>query len=1436
MKSLHRIKFALLAFGPLLLQLFNVSCSDGYKSSEASSIRQTVANEMGTKLEEALSTSSSSAIRLHSGTNFSSLIKPNELISAGIDLAASGSATDRSRGVHGFFHRFFSKSVQVDADTEGCGIAIPLFVKGVQVKLADPSILVSASNPLSDAQKIELIGVMMGVLSKNLMAVCSTLTTAQLNTLDGDIGEAAIANLDDAKIAKENITTAFGNIMGPYISNAKGGGRDVDQLDKIVLVISEAAAAAFSSSGANASDASSAMRGLIKDICTNLSGVELTQDKKNTIVSSAIEGASRGVESLGLSGNSTKAVDFLNDVKAGVSDAGVTVNSTILDQAASKGMEHAGVSSSIVSTVASGGVIPVLAFTSPAANYLISPTNMASVAVTGTCSVEGTVNLSGALTADVTCSSGTFSTNLNFTSAAEGNLTLNLDMTDSKGKSATRVSRIFIKDTTAPVLAFSTPAASSYVSSTGVSAFTIAGTCTEDGTVTISGAVSSTATCASGVFSKSLNVSSLSEGNFTLNLDMDDAAGNHATQKSRTFVKDTTAPVLAFSSPAASTLFKASGMAAFTVTGTCTEDGTISFSGASTSTVACSSGTFSKSFDFSASSEGNLTLNMDMDDAAGNHATQKSRIFIKDTTAPVIAFSSPAASTLFKASGMAAFTVTGTCTEDGTISFSGAATTTASCASGTFSKDFDFSASGEGNLTLNIDLDDAVGNHAVQKSRVFIKDTTAPVIAFSTPAALAYANSSNASAFTITGTCTEDGNIVISGAVSSTATCSSGTFSKSLNVSGLSEGNFTINLDMDDAIGNHATQKSRDFTKDTVLPVIAFSTPAASTYFKASGMAAFTVTGTCTEDGTISFTGAATSTVSCSSGTFSKSFDFSASGEGNLTLNMDLDDAAGNHAVQKSRIFIKDTTTPVLAFSTPAADSMVPLDHFTDFTITGTCSETATISISGAVTSTVSCSGGTFTKNLDVSGVAYGSFTLNLDFTDAAGNTATQVTRSFTNVIPQKMILFLTSSTTTGNIGSLNSANTLCNNSSNKPSGRTGKAIVSFGSSEEVRDMPALLSFSADTEVLGSNRTTIASSWNTMLAGGSLSTSLTNAGMSSADIWTFSNSDGSLHTNNCQNGTSSSSSDSGEFGRTSRSDDWWIAYTDNSCDQSKSLACMTIPGPAIEVSKLSQTSVSESGTTSTFTVRLATEPTGNVTMAVSSSDTTEGTVNKSSLTFTSANWYVPQVVTVTGADDGSQDGPISYAITFGNSSSSDGNYNNIATPSLSITTIDNEPVPPYILYLSTNRYDGGEYGGYSGANSICNADGNKPSGRTGYAMMSQGAGHQMKDLATLYGLDTSTAIQSAGGTVIASNWAALFSGTLTNSLQAAGLGTYAGFWTNSNADGTASATNCSSGSSSSSGVNGEVGKSEISSNGWINYYSNTQCDFIYHILCIAKAY
>ncbi|MBA3684304.1 MAG: hypothetical protein H0W72_03585, partial [Planctomycetes bacterium] len=97
----------------------------------------------------------------------------------------------------------------------------------------------------------------------------------------------------------------------------------------------------------------------------------------------------------------------------------------------------------------------------------------------------------------------------------------------------------------------------------------------------------------------------------------------------------------------------------------------------------------------------------------------------------------------------------------------------------------------------------------------------------------------------------------------------------------------------------------------------------------------------------------------------------------------------------------------------------------------------------------------------------------------------------------------------------------------------------------------------------------------------------------------------------------------------------------------------------------------ESGGTASFTVQLNTQPLANVTFGLVSSNTGEGTVSPASLTFTPANWYVVQTVTVTGVDlEDVDDTDISYQIVPG--AASGGDYTGIIPAPVFMENKDND--------------------------------------------------------------------------------------------------------------------------------------------------------------------
>ncbi|MEK0189337.1 calcium-binding protein, partial [Microcoleus anatoxicus PTRS2] len=110
----------------------------------------------------------------------------------------------------------------------------------------------------------------------------------------------------------------------------------------------------------------------------------------------------------------------------------------------------------------------------------------------------------------------------------------------------------------------------------------------------------------------------------------------------------------------------------------------------------------------------------------------------------------------------------------------------------------------------------------------------------------------------------------------------------------------------------------------------------------------------------------------------------------------------------------------------------------------------------------------------------------------------------------------------------------------------------------------------------------------------------------------------------------------------------------------------------ITVTPTTGLTTTEAGGKATFTVVLNTQPTADVTIPLTSSNTAEGTVDKSSLTFTPANWNVAQTVTVTGVDDSVVDGNIAYNIVTAAATSTDTNYSGVNATDVAVTNTDNE--------------------------------------------------------------------------------------------------------------------------------------------------------------------
>jgi hypothetical protein len=117
----------------------------------------------------------------------------------------------------------------------------------------------------------------------------------------------------------------------------------------------------------------------------------------------------------------------------------------------------------------------------------------------------------------------------------------------------------------------------------------------------------------------------------------------------------------------------------------------------------------------------------------------------------------------------------------------------------------------------------------------------------------------------------------------------------------------------------------------------------------------------------------------------------------------------------------------------------------------------------------------------------------------------------------------------------------------------------------------------------------------------------------------------------------------------------------------------------------------ESGGQATFSIVLGAQPSADVAIPLTSSNTQEGTIATTMVTFTHDDWNAPQLLTITGVDDHVADGPVAYTIVTGATTSSDPLFAGIDPDDVQVTNLDNDS--PGFLVTPTSGLVTTESGG-----------------------------------------------------------------------------------------------------------------------------------------------
>ncbi|MCL4207830.1 MAG: hypothetical protein KJ000_35540, partial [Pirellulaceae bacterium] len=136
-----------------------------------------------------------------------------------------------------------------------------------------------------------------------------------------------------------------------------------------------------------------------------------------------------------------------------------------------------------------------------------------------------------------------------------------------------------------------------------------------------------------------------------------------------------------------------------------------------------------------------------------------------------------------------------------------------------------------------------------------------------------------------------------------------------------------------------------------------------------------------------------------------------------------------------------------------------------------------------------------------------------------------------------------------------------------------------------------------------------------------------------------------------------------------------------------------VPAGLVIVETGGSTAVTEGGATDTYSIALNSQPLGNVIVTVTPNaqlDLGAGAGMAISLTFTQANWNVPQLVTVTAVDDAIAEGPHSGSITHSIAAGSAADYLglNLSGSDISVAVTDNDVIELAISATSASKVEG----------------------------------------------------------------------------------------------------------------------------------------------------
>jgi len=469
-------------------------------------------------------------------------------------------------------------------------------------------------------------------------------------------------------------------------------------------------------------------------------------------------------------------------------------------------------------------------------------------------------------------------------------------------------------------------------------------------------------------------LSGLTVGTYTLNVEATDIYGNVGNAETTFFyLVDTTSPLVTISTPANNTIFEFGDDVVY--------DYTIFDLSSTSISVKLNGIPIPDSGVITALPVGTYVLTVEATDAYANVGSDEITFFVQDTIIPIVSITNPSNDTFFEFGVDVSYSyiISDLSSTSVVVRLNGAPIADSGTLTGL----------AVGIYVLNVEAIDEHSNLGSDEIIFSVVDTTAPIVTIVDPA--------NASIF-------EFGDDVpyiytvddLSG-TSVIVRLNGAPIADSGLISGLAVGTYILNVEATDTSNNVGVVEITLFVVDTTNPDVVITSPVNASIFEFGTDLSYTFT-------VFDLSGTSV-VVELDNVAIPDSGVLSGLAVGTYTLSVEATDIYGNVGYIEIIFFVVDTTSPVVAITSPVNASIFEFGTdvsytYTVFDLSGT---SVVVSLNSAPISDMGL----------LSGLAVGTYTLNVEVTDVYGNVGTAETTFFFLVDTTSPVVEITTPTGT---------------------------------------------------------------------------------------------------------------------------------------------------------------------------------------------------------------------------------------------------------------------------------------------------------------------------------------------------------------------------------------------------------------------------------------